>query len=114
MDIQIKRALESLRLRYRCCSFLSEPLVKQVRSGPKLTKMDVPSLEQLISELNDFELYVRARQQTNSLGSFFILDIAERLPFYFKTRYTDFLLDHWGNPDEPSFESFKVFLSREL
>ena len=114
VNTQIKRALEGLRLRYGCSSFLSEPLVKRVRSGQKFAKMDVPALEQLISDLNDCELYACAYQQTSSLGSTFILDVADRLPFYSKTRYTDFLTDHWGNPDEPSFESFKQFLNREL
>ena len=114
VNTQIKRALEGLRLRYGCSSFLSEPLVKRVRSGQKFAKMDVPALEQLISDLNDCELYAYAYQQTSSLGSTFILDVADRLPFYSKTRYTDFLTDHWENPDEPSFESFKQFLNREL
>ena len=76
--------------------------------------MDVPSLEQLISDLNDSELYACANQQTSSLKSTFILDIADWLPFYSKTQYTDFLTDHWGNPYDPSFESFKQFLNREL
>ena len=43
-DTQVKRALEALHLRYGCCSFLSEPLVKQVRSGPKIHKIDVSTL----------------------------------------------------------------------
>ena len=114
IDTQVDRALEGLRLRYGCCSFLSEPLVKKIRSGPKFNKMDVNALEQLLSELNDCELYARAYKQTSSLNSSFILDIAERLPFYFKTRYTDYLVDHCGNPDDPSFDTFKFFLNREL
>ena len=114
VDTQIKRALESLQLRYGCCSFLSEPLVKSIRTGSKFAKIDVAALEQLISELNECELYARAYKQTNLLNSSFILDIAERLPFYLKNRYTDFLLDHCDNPDDPSFETLKEFLRREL
>ena len=60
IDTQITRALEGLRLRYGCCSFLAEPLVRQVRSGPKLPHMDAGTLEKLISDLNDCELYARA------------------------------------------------------
>jgi len=63
---------------------LSEPLVKNVRSGPKIHKIDVPTLEKLISDLNDCELYARAHKQTNNLDSSVIIDIGERLPFYFK------------------------------
>ena len=48
VDDQIQRALEGLRLRSGCCSFLSEPVVKHARSGPKFSKMDVSALEQLI------------------------------------------------------------------
>ena len=113
-DTQVDRALEGLRLRYGCCSFLSEPLVKKIRSGPKFNKMDVNALEQLLSELNDCKLYTSAYKQTSSLNNSFILDIAERLLFYFKTRYPDYLVDHCGNPDDPSFDTFKTFLSREL
>ena len=57
IDTQVDRASEALRLRYGCCSFLSEPLVKEIRSGLKFNKMDVNALEQLLSELNDCELY---------------------------------------------------------
>ena len=114
IDTQVREALNALRLRYGCTSFLSEPLVKQVRSGPKLTRIDTPTLEKLISELNNCELYARAHKQTHCLDSSFILDIGERCPYYFRNRYTDFLLDHYDNPDQPSFESFKLFLHREL
>jgi len=62
VDTQIQRALKGLRLRYRCCSFLSEPLVKQIRAGPKCAKMSVAAFEQLISKLNDCELYARAHK----------------------------------------------------
>ena len=88
--------------------------MKQVRSGPKLTRMDTPTLEKLLSDMNNCELYARAHQQTSALDSWFILDIGERCPFYFRNRYTEFLLDHYDNPDQPTFESFKLFLSREL
>ena len=114
VETQIERALDGLRLRYGCSSFLSEPLVKQIRSGSKFNKMDVHALEQLISELNDCELYARAYKQTEALNSSFIADIAERLPFYFKNRYMDYLLDHCDNLDDPSFATFKSFLRREL
>ena len=62
VDEQIQQALKGLRLRYGCCSFLSEPVVKHARSGPRFGKVDVPALEQLISELNDCELYARAHK----------------------------------------------------
>ena len=113
-DTQVKRALEALRLRYGCCSFLSEPLVKQVRSGPKIHKIDVYTLEKLISDLNDCELYARAHKQTDHLDSSFIIDIGERLPFFFKGRYADYLQDRFGHLDQPTFVSFKQFLNREL
>ena len=101
-------------MRYGCCSFLSELLVKTIRSGPKFNKVDVNALEQLLSELNDYELYARAYKQTSSLNSSFIMDIAERMPLYFKTCYTDYFVDHCGNPNDPSFDTFITFLSREL
>ena len=93
INTQVDRALEGLRLHYGCCSFLSEPLVKKIRSGPKFNKMDVNAFEQLLSELNDCELYAQAYKQTSSLNSSFILDIAERLPFYFKIRFTNYLVE---------------------
>ena len=114
VETQIARALEGLRLRYGCSSFLSEPLVKRVRLGPKLSRIDVSSLEKLISDINDCELYARAYKQASSLDCSFIIDITERFPFYFKNRYADFLCDQYNNPDQPTFESFKAFLSKEL
>ena len=114
IDTQVKRALEALRLRYGCCSFLSEPLVKQVRSGPKIHKIDVSTLEKLISDLNDCKLYAQAHKQTDHLDSSFIIDIGERLPFFFKDRYADYLQDRFGHLDQPTFVSFKQFLNREL
>ena len=86
VDTQVKRALEGLRLRFGCCSFLTEPPVKRVRSGPKISKLDANTLEKLISDLNDCELYARAHRQSSSLDSSFIIDIGERLQFYFKNR----------------------------
>ena len=114
VETQINEALNALRLRYGCASFLAEPLVKQVRSGPKLSRIDTPTLEKLIADLNNCELYARAHKQTSALDSSFILDIGERCPYYFKNKYTDYLLDQCDNPDQPSFESFKLFLNREL
>ena len=114
MDTQIQRALEGLRLRCGCCSFLSEPLVKEVRTGPKISRIDSKTLEKLISELNDCELYARAHKQTHSLDSNFIIDVGERLPFHFKKQYTYFLQDNYGSTEQPSFDSFKQFLNREL
>ena len=84
IDTQITRALEGLRLRYGCCSFLAEPLVRQFRSGPKLSRMDAGTLEKVISILNDCELYARAHKQMHNLDSNFIDDVVERLPFKFK------------------------------
>ena len=81
VETQIERALDGLRLRFGCSSFLSELLVKQIPSGSKVNKMDVHALEQLISKLSDCELYTRAYKQTEALNSFFIADIAERLHF---------------------------------
>ena len=78
IDTQITRALEGLRLRYGCCSFLAELLVRQIRSGAKLPRMDAGTLEKLISDLNDCELYARAHQQMHSLDSNFIVDVGER------------------------------------
>ena len=114
MDTQITRALEGLRLRYGCCSFLAEPLVRQIRSGAKLPRMDAGTLEKLISDLNDCELYARAHQQMHSLDSNFIVDVGERLPYNFKKQYTYFLHDNFGSTEQPSFDSFKQFLNREL
>ena len=114
IDTQITRALEGLRLRYGCCSFLAEPLVRQIRSGAKLPRMDAGTLEKLISDLNDCELYARAHQQMHSLDSNFIVDVGERLPYNFKKQYTYFLHDNFGSTKQPSFDSFKQFLNREL
>ena len=114
IDTQITRALEGLRLRYGCCSFLAEPLVRQIRSGAKLPRMDAGTLEKLISDLNDCELYARAHQQMHSLDSNFIVDVGERLPYNFKKQYTYFLHDNFGSTEQPSFYSFKQFLNREL
>ena len=114
VDKQIQRALEGLRLRYGCNSFLSEPLVKRVRSGPKLHRIDLSVLETLISDLNDCELYARAHKQIDSLDSSFIIDIGERLPNFFKNRYADYLQDRYHSLDKPTFDSFKSFLNREL
>ena len=114
IDTQITRALEGLRLRYGCCSFLAEPLVRQIRSGAKLPRMDARTLEKLISDLNDCELYARAHQQMHSLDSNFIVDVDERLPYNFKKQYTYFLHDNFGSTEQPSFDSFKQFLNREL
>ena len=114
IDTQITRALEGLRLRYGCCSFLAEPLVRQIRSGAKLPRMDAGTLEKLISDLNDCELYARAHQQMHSLDSNFIVDVGERLPYNFKKQYTYFLHDNFGSTEQPSFDSFKQFLNREL
>ena len=114
IDTQITRALEGLRLRYGCCSFLAEPLVRQIRSGAKLPRMDAGTLEKLISDLNDCELYARAHQQMHSLESNFIVDVGERLPYNFKKQYTNFLHDNFGSTEQPSFDSFKQFLNREL
>ena len=36
------------------------------------------------------------------------------MPFYIKNRYADFTLDYCGNPDDPFFETFKIFSNREL
>jgi len=114
VDTQIDRALEGLRLRYGCSSFLFEPLVKRVQQGPKINRMDAGALEKLISDLNDCELYARAHKQIAALDSSFIIDIGKRLPFYVKNRYADFLQDHYNNPEQPTFASFKDFLNREL
>jgi len=114
VNTQIKKALRALRLRYGCSSFLAEPLVKQVRSGPKLTRIDTATLQQLISDLNNCELYARVHKQISSLDSSFILDIVERCPAFFKNKYTDFLLDHFNNLNLPTFESFKLFLNQKL
>ena len=114
VDKQIQRALEGLRLRYGCISFLSEPLVKRVCSGPKFHRIDLSVLETLISDLNDCELYARAHKQINSLDSSFIIDIGERLPNFFKNRYADYLQDRYHSLDKPTFDSFKSFLNREL
>ena len=114
IDTQITRALEGLRLRYGCCSFLAEPLVRQIRSGAKLPRMDAGTLEKLISDLNDCELYARAHQQMHSLDSNFIVDVGERFPYNFKKQYTYFLHDNFGSTEQPSFDSFKQFLNREL
>ena len=114
IDTQITRALEGFRLCYGCCSFLAEPLVRQVRSGAKLPRTDAGTLEKLISDLNDCELYARAHQQMHSLDNKFIVDVGERLPYNFKKQYTYFLHDNFGSTEQPSFDSFKQFLSREL
>ena len=90
------------------------PVVKHALIGPQFSKIDVPALEQLISELNDCELYARVHKQVSSLDRYSILDVADRLQFYIKNRYADFLLNHCGNPNDPSFETFKNLLNREL
>ena len=114
IDTQITRSLEGLRLRYGCCSFLAEPLVRQVRSGAKLPRMNAGTLDKLISDLNDCELYARAHQQMHSLDSSFIVDVGERLPYNFKKQYTYFLQNNFGSTEQPSFDFFKQFLNREL
>ena len=76
--------------------------------------MGVPALEPLISKLDNSELYARAQNQVSSINKFFILDITDRLPFYIKNCCADFLLDHCGNLDNSSFETFKTFLNPEL
>ena len=78
----IQRALEGLRLRYGCSSFISEPVVKNAQSGPKFKKMDVLAQEQLISKLNDCELYARAHEQVGSINRVFILDVVVMLTFF--------------------------------
>ena len=50
----------------------------------------------------------------HSLNSNFIVDVGERLPFNFKKQYTYFLHDNFGSTEQPSFDSFKQFLNREL
>ena len=95
-DTQVKRALIALHLHYGCCSFLSQPLVKQVRSGSNIHKIVVSTIENLISDLNDCELYARVHKQTDHLDSSFIIDIGEGLPFYFNGRYADYLQDRFG------------------
>ena len=75
--------------------FSFQPLVKQVRSGLNIHKIVVSTLENLISEVNDCELYARVHKQTDHLDSSFIIDIGERLPFYFKGRYADYLQDRF-------------------
>ena len=114
VDTEISRALEGLRLRYRCSSFLSEPLVKRVRLGPKINRIDANTLKRLITDINECELYARANKYTRSLDSSFILDIGECFPFFFKNRYADYLQDCHNNPDQPIFDFFKKFLHGEL
>ena len=114
IDTQITRALKGLKLRCGCCSFLAEPLVRQVRSGAKLPRMDAGSLEKLISDLNDCELYARDHQQMYSLDSNFIVDVGKRFPYNFKKQYIYFLHDNFGSTEQPSIDSFKPFLNREL
>jgi len=83
VNTQIEKAFCTLRLRYGCSSFVAEPLIKQ---GPKLTCIDIATLEQLISDLNNCELYARAHKQISSLDGSFILDIGERCPTFFKNK----------------------------
>ena len=104
IDTQITRALKGVIIRYGCCSFLAELLVRQVRSGPKLPRMDAGILQ--ISDLNDCKLYARAHLQMHILDSNFIVDVVERLPFNFKKQYT-YLHNNL-------FDSFKQFLNRKL
>ena len=87
IDTHVKEALNALRLRYGCASFLSEPLVKQMRSGPKLIRIDTPTLEKLISELKNCELYAQAHKRTHCLDSSFILDIIYT-PYLYMVIYT--------------------------
>ena len=77
IDTQIMQALEGLRLCYECCSFLAEPLVRQVCSGAKLPYVDAGTIEKLISNLINCELYARVHQQMHSLDSNFIIDVGE-------------------------------------
>ena len=50
----------------------------------------------------------------HNLNSNFIVHVDERLSFNFKKQYTYFLHDNFGITEQPSFDSFKQFLSREL
>ena len=108
---RIEKALSRLRQRYGVTA-ASEPKVKAVRHGPKVS-FNSASLKMFIEDLNTLEVFAYAHDEPDKLSGQ-LLDTAGHLRIILKCRHLDYLDQLGLDMSQPGFESLRKFIVHEI